>query len=80
MKSYSQQDRHEMRLALTHNSGAEEWFCPACGRRFVMHCEPEHGKLKILVLEAGDELAAHHGSRHGIQLGDVQLDKTRHLH
>jgi hypothetical protein len=29
--------RHLIQLATTYPSGAEEWSCPTCGRRFVMH-------------------------------------------
>jgi hypothetical protein len=49
---------HEMFLIRIHTSGAEEWHCPTCGRRFLMHWPPAYKKI---VLEAGDEYAAHIG-------------------
>ena len=62
-------ERHKMRLQKTYPSGAEEWLCPNCGRWFVMHHQEEHRKLKIVVLEDGNEQAQHVGSR-----GPVSLD------
>lgn len=56
---------HEMQLVRTHASGAEEWFCPTCGRRFLMHWPPTYKKI---VLEAGDEYAAHVGGKGGVRM------------
>lgn len=61
---YSQQ--HEMRLEKTYSSGAEEWFCPMCGRRFMMRVQPQ---FNIMILEAGDELVSHVGSKGGLRIG-----------
>lgn len=49
---------HEMQLLTTHSSGAEEWHCPECGRRFVAQWEP---KFRRVILEPGDEMAIHRG-------------------
>ncbi|HWQ13538.1 MAG TPA: hypothetical protein VNL77_12095 [Roseiflexaceae bacterium] len=57
---------HEMQLVQTHPSGAEEWYCPTCGRRFLMHWPPSYKKI---VLEPGDEYAAHVGGKGGIRMG-----------
>jgi hypothetical protein len=57
---------HEMQLVRTHTSGAEEWYCPTCGRRFLMHWPPTYKKI---VLEVGDEYAAHVGGKGAAQLG-----------
>lgn len=54
------QPRHVMHLEKTHASGAEEWHCPTCGRRFLMHWPPDYQKV---VIEAGDEYAMHSGSK-----------------
>ena len=43
-----------------YDSGAEEWFCPACGRRFVMQWSPEYQRV---VLDTGDETAIHNTGR-----------------
>jgi len=55
-----EQEYHEMVLSATHPSGAEEWLCPTCGRRFLMRWPPSYQKI---VLEAGDEYALHSGSK-----------------
>ncbi len=55
-----QQEHHEMVLETTHSSGAEEWYCPTCGRRFLMRWPPAYEKV---ILEPGDEFAAHSGSK-----------------
>lgn len=59
-----------MQLEKTYPSGAEEWSCPACGRRFMLHVKPQ---LNILVLEAGDELVNHFGSKGGLRIGKSEL-------
>lgn len=63
------QARHEMTLVSKHASGAEEWHCPTCGRRFLMTWPPP--AYKKIVLEAGDEYAQHTGSK-----GDVRLSTS----
>lgn len=52
--------RHEMQLVKTHASDVEEWYCPTCGRRFVLQWPPEY---KQIILEAGDEDALHVGGK-----------------
>jgi hypothetical protein len=47
---------HKLTLIRKYTSGAEEWFCPICGRRFVMQWAPEYQRI---VLEVGDETAVH---------------------
>lgn len=70
--------QHEMQWETTHGSGAEEWCCPTCGRRLLMHFKSEHKKLDILVLEVGDELVTHVGSKGGLRISksEVSLDDT----
>ena len=53
-------DQHEMHLVATHSSGAEEWACPSCGRRFLINWPPAYSKT---ILEPGDEYALHSGSK-----------------
>ncbi len=69
----SSSESHEMRLEKVHPSQAEDWFCPTCGRRFLMHWEPECDRLNILVLEAGDEQASHVGSAGGLKVGNLAI-------
>jgi hypothetical protein len=52
--------RHIMQLETRHASGAEEWSCPTCGRRFLLEWPP---KYKKTILEPGDEAAFHSGSK-----------------
>lgn len=48
--------KHDMELVKLHSSGAEEWVCPTCARRFIIQWPPNYQKI---VLEAGDEYAFH---------------------
>jgi len=61
--------KHEMILESTHSSGAEEWYCPTCGRRFQIIWEP---KFRKTVLEVGDEYASHSGAKSELQMGPVK--------
>lgn len=45
-----------MYLHKTYPSGAEEWACPTCGRRFIIQWLPIYQKI---VLARGHEDAAH---------------------
>lgn len=56
---------HEMILEKTHDSGAEEWYCPTCGRRFLMQWPPEYKKV---ILESGDESAVHSGGKGAVSM------------
>ena len=69
-----QPQQHEMQLEKTCSSGAEEWYCPRCGRRLLMHWQPEHQKLDLLVLEAGDEVVSHVGSKGGLRIGKPEIN------
>lgn len=62
--------RHEMVLDATHPSGAEEWYCPTCGRRFMLSWPPQYKKI---VLNVGDELASHSGGNGGLNMGSLQV-------
>ena len=64
---------HEMRLEKTHPSGAEEWGCPICGRRFLLSWPPT---FKRIILNPGDEHLPHSGSKGGLQLGTPQLNNV----
>src|SRR6266487_6521746 len=67
------QEQHEMVLETTHPSGAEEWACHTCGRRFLMQWPPEYKKI---VLEGGDQNALHSGGKGGIRIGLIQATQT----
>lgn len=51
-------ESHEMQLKTVHPSGAEEWLCPECGRRFVAQWEP---RFRRVILERGQENIIHQG-------------------
>jgi hypothetical protein len=72
MSSNSSSEYHEMRLEKTHPSGAEEWGCPTCGRRFLIQWPPKYRKI---VLEPGDEYALHSASKGGLQMGPLQISQ-----
>lgn len=57
--------QHEMILNKVHDTGVEEWYCPTCGRRFLMHWPPEYKKI---VLDTGDENAIHSGGKAGVKI------------
>lgn len=66
-----QHTQHTMQLVKTHTSGAEEWHCPTCDRRFIMQWPPHY---KRIVLTPGDEQAIHNGVRGELMhLGAVTL-------
>ena len=51
-------------------SGAEEWYCPRCGRRMQLRWPPDYERL---VTEHGDASAIHVGGKGGVQVGDVTV-------
>jgi len=55
----NQPQNHEMRLQAVLESGAEEWACPVCGRRFLL----QWPNCKKIILEVGDEHAIHVGAK-----------------
>lgn len=62
--------QHVMILEATRASGAEEWFCPTCGRRLLVTWAPAH---KRVVLAQGDFYATHSASKgEGFSLGVVE--------
>jgi len=62
---------HTMVLARTYPSGAEEWRCPVCDRRFVVQWLPEYQKT---ILEMGDEFAVHHTSQTAMTVRSAPAD------
>jgi hypothetical protein len=58
--SYTEQ--HKMELEKIHETGAEEWYCPICERRFLMQWPPTYKKI---VLEPGNEYAHHYSAKIG---------------
>ncbi len=56
---------HNMVMVREHGTGAEEWYCPTCGRRFLLQWPPNY---KRIILEAGDEIAFHSATKGGLKL------------
>lgn len=56
----AQNEAHVMVKVKQHPNGEEEWYCPECGRRFLMQWPP---KYKRTILEPGDESVPHRGGK-----------------
>jgi hypothetical protein len=63
---------HEMILEKTHVSGVEEWYCPTCGRRFLVQWPPAY---KMIIVEQGNKDIRHNVSRATSRIG-TQLEAT----
>lgn len=66
------QPRHEMVLEKTYSSGAEDWFCPTCGRRMAITWEP----WRKIILEPGDLYASHSGGKGGLIIGSLHISQN----
>jgi len=64
-----EQQHHEMILEKTHPFGEDEWYCPTCGRRFLLQWPP---KYKKIIIEPGDEQVAHSGGKGGLVMGSAR--------
>jgi hypothetical protein len=51
---------HEILVAKRYPTGAEEWYCPTCGRHYIVRWTPEY---QCMVLNEGDEKSIHNMSR-----------------
>jgi len=67
---------HEMLLEQRYPSGAEEWFCPICDRRFVVQWPPKYRKI---ILEAGDEHVSHNGRSQSTQPAHEEHEEQSNL-
>jgi hypothetical protein len=65
-------EQHEMQFRTSYPGGAEEWYCPTCGRRTLMQWPPNYKKV---VLDPGDENAAHSLSKGGLGVGKLQVNR-----
>lgn len=54
------EEHYEMILDKIHISGVEEWYCPTCGRRFLVQWPPAY---KMIVLAAGEKDIRHNVSK-----------------
>jgi hypothetical protein len=69
----SQQKSHVMDYVRTDASGADEWYCPICGRRFLMQWPPDY---KRIILESGDENVRHSGGKGGVTMGSFDVTQN----
>lgn len=63
-------EQHEMILNRCVESGAEEWFCPTCGRRELLRWPPSYERV---VLKAGDLAAFHFGTKGGVRVSGITV-------
>jgi hypothetical protein len=62
---------HGMMVKNTYPTGAQEFYCPTCGRHFIMQWPPEY---KQIVLNEGDVQANHSGSTGGVMMGSADIE------
>ena len=65
---------HEMVLDRTHISGVEEWYCPTCGRRFLVQWPPAY---KMIILEPGEQDTRHNVSKVNSRIGPLQVAQNK---
>lgn len=69
-------NQHQMVMKNSFPSGAQEWYCPTCGRHFIIQWPPNY---KRIILDEGDKQAGHAGGTDGLTMGPMditQMDKT----
>jgi hypothetical protein len=67
---------HDIHVEKTHPSGAEEWYCSTCNRRFIVQWSPEY---QFIVLEPGDPDAVHNMGRGAMVLITPRNDERPEL-
>jgi hypothetical protein len=65
---------HEMIFEKTHDSGVEEWYCPTCGRRFLVQWPPAY---KMIILEQGDKDTRHNVSKSNSLIGSFPITQRK---
>lgn len=70
MIEQDRQKHHQMMLVHTHPNGADEFYCPTCGRRIIFQWPPNYKKT---VLDPGDQYASHSGGKGGLKVEKPQL-------
>jgi DNA-directed RNA polymerase subunit RPC12/RpoP len=61
--------QHTMMRTGSTPSGAEEWWCPHCGRRLLVQWRP----FEKVVLDPGDERVQHVGAKGGMTVGTADV-------
>ncbi len=61
---------HEMILEKIQISGVEEWYCPTCGRRFLVQWPPAY---RMIVLASGDNDIRYNVSKSNSRIGSCPV-------
>ena len=67
---------HEMVLEKTHTSGVEEWYCPDCGRRFLVQWPPAY---KMIIVEPGEKDTRHNVSKSHLRQGPLKIPVMKEI-
>lgn len=70
----SQPEHHEMQIMEKYPSGTEVWYCPVCGRKFLLDWPPAYKKT---ILEVGDEAAIHNGGKGGLSISPPEINEEK---
>lgn len=63
-------ETHEMELRGVDEAGFDEWYCPTCGRHFLMRWPPDYTRT---ILAPGDEYVTHVGGKGGLRMGPLAV-------
>lgn len=64
------QEQHQMIVRKTYPTGAQEWFCPICGRHIILQWPPNY---KRIILNEGDTQVVHAGGTCEPMLGPQEI-------
>jgi hypothetical protein len=67
-----QQERHQMIFKSGDDGGADELYCPTCGRKILVNWTPEFQKT---VIDPGNETAIHVAGSEGLTVGVADLSQ-----
>jgi len=70
----TQPEQHEMQIKTKYPSGTELWYCPTCGRKFLLDWPPKYQKI---ILDVGDETAIHSGGKGGLSMGPPEIGDAK---
>ncbi len=66
-------EQHQMVVKETYPTGAQRWFCPTCGRNFIISWPGSSQGYKRIVLDEGDEQATHAGGTDGLLMQSADV-------
>ncbi len=65
-------EQHQMVILNTYSTGAQEWYCPTCGRHYILQWPPN---FKRIILEEGNAQIVHAGG--GSMLGQEDIQPAK---